>query len=762
MDALFAFLFKYRPLLFEQGDLRLGGAFPLALLAVVGGVALVAVASYAGPRGRATAVERTVMGALRVGAVLVLLFCLLQPTLVLTSTVPQRNFVGILVDDSRSMTLPGDDGRPRHALVEERFGAEGGDLLRALEERFAVRFFRFSSATSRVADPGALTWDGTRTDLVSALDRAREQLSSVPVSGLVVLTDGADNGGETLARALTPLQAASIPVYAVGLGTEALEPDVQVGRLDVPRTVLAGTTLQLEILLSHRGLRGRNVTVVVEDEEQLLAEEEVELPGDGEPAVVRLGVTLDEAGPRRLRVRVPPLEGEAVERNNERSALVEVRDEREKILYFEGEPRFEVKFVRRAVSPDPNVQVVLLQRTAENKFLRLDVDSGEELAGGFPRTREELFRYRGLILGSVEASFFTYDQLAMISDFVSQRGGGLLALGGRDAFAEGGYAGTPVAEVLPVVLEEPADPVRAFREVSVRPTEVGRGHPAARVRTGTGGEEGAWDSLPPLTSLNPVTRSKPGATVLLTSDDEADPRIVLAYHRFGRGKAAALPVQDTWLWQMHADVPLDDASHETFWQQLLRWMVDGVPTPVEAGVDRERVEPGESVRVTAQVLDSSYLAVNDARVEARITAPSGEETTLPLEWTLERDGEYAASFVATGPGTWDVRVEAARSGDDGELGPLGGDRIFVEAGPSDEEFFDAGLRRPLLERLARETGGRYYTPETADALPEDLQFTGAGVTVTETRDLWDMPALFLLLVVLVGGEWAFRRSRGLV
>src|SRR6202007_2318640 len=96
------------------------------------------------------------------------------------------------------------------------------------------------------------------------------------------------------------------------------------------------------------------------------------------------------------------------------------------------------------------LQVVILQRTAQDKYLRLDVGSPDELVGGFPKTREELFAYRAVILGSVEAAAFSAEQLRMLADFVSKRGGGLLMLGGRRAFAEGGWAGTPVAEVLPV------------------------------------------------------------------------------------------------------------------------------------------------------------------------------------------------------------------------------------------------------------------------------------------------------------------------
>jgi len=117
--------------------------------------------------------------------------------------------------------------------------------------------------------------------------------------------------------------------------------------------------------------------------------------------------TASEAGARLFRFRVPPQAGEQVAQNNARDALIEVQDRREKVLYFEGEPRPEAKFVRHAVEDDKNLQIVILQRTAENKYLRLDVASPDELLGGFPKTREELFAYRGIILGSVEAATFT-------------------------------------------------------------------------------------------------------------------------------------------------------------------------------------------------------------------------------------------------------------------------------------------------------------------------------------------------------------------
>jgi hypothetical protein len=161
------------------------------------------------------------------------------------------------------------------------------------------------------------------------------------------------------------------------------------------------------------------VPLEVVDEGRIVNVQELSFPPDGEAVTARVAFTVTEPGVRLFRFRVAPQAGEQVAQNNEQLALIEVLDRKEKILYFEGEPRYELKFIRRAVADDPNLQLVCLQRTAENKFLRLDIDDPRELETGFPVSREELFRYRGLILGSVEASFFSYDQMRMIVDFVT-------------------------------------------------------------------------------------------------------------------------------------------------------------------------------------------------------------------------------------------------------------------------------------------------------------------------------------------------------
>lgn len=758
-ETLFELLFKYRPLVFRQGDFVLASPWSLLLISVVIVVGTaVTLSTYARARGKSTPVDRNILSALRLMALATVVFCLFRPVLVLSSIVPQQNFLGILIDNSRSMEIADRDNEPRHTFVDRSFESETSRLRAALADRFALRFFKFSSATERLTDLNELDYEGTRTDLGSALNRARDELSGVPLSGLVVVSDGADNSESVLTESLRGLSTDGIPVYTVGLGHEAFERDIQLSRVEMPRSVLQGTSLVIDVVIGQVGYSGTSIVVQAEDEGRLVSTEDVQLPANGEPATVRMRLTATETGPRIFRFSVPVQAGEMVTQNNVREVLIVVEDRREKILYFEGEPRFEVKFVRRAVADDENLQVVVLQRTADNKYLRLDVDDADTLAGGFPKTREELFQYRGLILGSIEARYFTPDQLRMIASFVNQRGGGFLMLGGRSAFAEGGYVGTPIADILPVVLGEPLliDGEPAFTEITVSPTRAGQTHPVMQVADTEEASAERWKNLPAVSSLNPIFETKPGATTLLTGTSESDERIVLAFQRYGAGKTLALPIQDSWMWQMHADVAPDDMTHELFWRRLLRWLVDGVPDQVVASVRRDHVEPGEPIELLTEVVDGTYLRMNNSQVIAEMTSPSGDFVEIPLDWTTERDGEYKGHITPTEEGLYRIRVEATNNDN-----LVGTDMAYFFASASDDEFFDSAMRAPLLRRIADETSGQFYTVDTVESLPEDIAYTGAGVTIVEELELWDMPILLLLLIVLVGSEWGYRRIRGL-
>ncbi len=722
---------------------------------VMGAVAL----TYATARGRTRPLDRAVLGLIRFGALGLLAACLMRPAILISTAVPQRNVLAVLLDDSRSMTIPDVGGRTRAAAAAAAF-ADSADVVRRLGEKFALRFYRFAEGLDRVQGARGLRSNGSRTDLGRALEEARRDLTGLPLAGLVLVTDGADNGEGALTEPLLALKARRIPVYPVGVGSERFTSDVAVERVELPSSALRGVTLVAAVTLRHRGLGGRAVTVTAEDGGRLVATETVTLDRDADLVTAHLRIPGSEPGPRRIRVTVRPVPGEVVEQNNRVETVMPIRDRREKVLYLEGEPRPEFAFLRRAAAADSNLQLVGLLRTAEGKFLRLGVDDSLELAGGFPTSRLDLFRYRAVILGSLEASALTLDQLRMVADFVSERGGGLLVLGGRRAFGEGGWAGTPVEEIVPLGFSgRPGeDTLRPPAELRVRPTPAGLAHIALQL--GATAEEGRrrWDSLPPLTVVNRIERARPGAVVLLegTAEARGERSPILATQRYGRGRAAAFAAQDSWLWQMHASVPLEDLSHETFWRQMLRWLVEETPDRLEVTASPARPGPGQTVAIRAELWDSTFAGVNDAAVRGTVTAPSGAERPIALDWILGQHGAYRGAFVAAEEGLYRLDIDALRGGDS-----LRADPAWVWVADQGADFVDAELRTPLLRRLADETGGRFYRIDALESLPEDVVYTRSGVTSTEAKELWDAPLVFFLLIGLLAAEWGYRRARGL-
>ena len=759
-ESIFQALFTYRPVVFQQGDFRFNistGSLVAAGLAAA--VMIVAIVTYRSVRGKGRVRDRVVLTGLRMAALALVLFCLLRPTLIVRAAVPQQNVVAVLLDDSRSMQIPDWKGQARGEFVRQEFGVADRPLLKSLSDRFLVRTFRFSSTAGRLNSVNDLKFQGSQTRLGTALQGVRDELAGLPVAGVVIVSDGADTSDASLTEALLGMKAEKMPVFTVGVGSPALVRDIQIDRVSTPRTVLKNASLLVDVVVTQTGYPGKTVSVDVEDEGRIVGSQQVTFPNDGSPATARVRATASEAGPRAFKFKVTPQPDEVVAQNNVRDALIDVRDNREKILYFEGEPRFEMKFLRRAIVDDKNLQVVALQRTADNKFLRIEVDNPDELLGGFPKTREELFSYRGLIIGSVEAGAFTGDQLQMIADFVDRRGGGLLMLGGARSFGEGGYGGTPVADALPLQIDpktrasEPAELAR----LKVGPTRAGESHASTQIGQSEGASLARWKDLPQVTSVNAPLTPKAGATVLLNGTDERGrTQPVLTWQQYGRGKAVALTLQDTWQWQMHASITLEDQTHENYWRQMLRWMVDGVPGVVDVRAASDRVEPGEAVTIEATVVDPTYVELNDATVLAHVVRPGGSTTDVQLQWTGERDGQYRGTFISSETGSYEVAVDASRNSK-----VLGSGKIYVRAGASDAEYFDPTMHEGPLRRIAEETGGKYYTPETIAGIAEDVRYAGRGVTSVEERELWNMPIILVALMGLICAEWGYRRAVGL-
>jgi len=483
------------------------------------------------------------------------------------------------------------------------------------------------------------------------------------------------------------------------------------------------------------------------------------LGSDGEVRTHKVSFSSETAGAKIFSFRIEPFADEVIKENNDSDTLVRVEDEKPPILYTEGEPRWEYGFVRRSVGDDKNLHLVTLLRQADGKFFRQGLEDPAVLEKGFPADKPELFGYKGLILGSVEASFFTFDQLRTIADFVGQRGGSLLVLGGKNSLAQGGYVNTPLEDVLPVNLRFGAGGVPAYQdlEYKVRLTGYGMQHPVTRLAAADDENRKRWAAVPSLVGLNPTVGAKPGATVLASvagPEGRTGSPVVLAFQRFGRGRAAVLATASTWRWKMELDHR--DNTHELFWKQMLRWLVSEVPDPVSIETEKHSFALEESVELRAEVNDSSFIHQNNAAVTAEIKAPSGRTTTVPLAWDVRHEGQYLASFKPVDEGIHEVTVTATQGSRS-----LGTARANVRIADSTEEYHGAALNAGLLKRLAADTKGRYYTPADLRTLPEDISFVDNGASRVEERDLWDMPVLFLLLVALMSTEWVARKRKGL-
>ncbi|TFG49169.1 MAG: VWA domain-containing protein, partial [Gemmatimonadales bacterium] len=348
LNSVFELLFKYRPVVFERGHLVFSAprivSFVVLALALLG---IVVLWRYRTTGGRSSLRIRVGLLVLR-GAVLVLvLVALLRPALLVSTAVPERNVVGILLDDSQSMQITDDGTVPRADQLRQLFGGSTSPIPAALAERFQVRFYRFSRSAERTGNPEALSHDGGRSDLATALDDVRRDLAALPLAGLVLVSDGADNADSSVTRALLALSAAEIPVYTVGIGSERLRNDLELVRVEAPRVALQGSSVVVEALVRQSGSGRDSLELVVEESGQRLAAQRFAPPGDGQATTVRVPVALPTSGARELVVRVPALSNEPITRNNERRLFVSVLDRTEDILYFEGEPRFEFAFMRR-------------------------------------------------------------------------------------------------------------------------------------------------------------------------------------------------------------------------------------------------------------------------------------------------------------------------------------------------------------------------------------------------------------------------------
>ncbi len=661
--------------------------------------------------------------------------------------------MAVVIDNSESMKIKDDGQVSRGEQLLKQF--EATKFFDRLQDKFKVRIYRFDRDAERIEKPDRLNFEGKRTRLEAATDLLNQELGTVPLSGVVLITDGSDNASKQWTESLSRLESRKIPFYTVGVGSENITHDAEIVKVTAPRETLKESTAVVDVSYRSHGFAGRKATLYVRENGVLLKSEEVTLPADGQISEKTIDLPVKNEGTRLFSFSLQAPD-DRIPENNTLDSLVEIKNDHPQILYIEGEPRWEFKFLRRAIQDDPNIRLVTLLRSSQNKFYRQGIDKEEMLAEGFPKKREELFQYKGLIFGSIESTFFTQDQLKNVVDFVSTRGGGYLMMGGRNSFAGGKYQNSPIADILPVQMAT-EDRIPIIGRLKLAITDYGRTHPLMKLSPDASANTKQWSDLPPLNDFNKTLDAKVGGIVLARGQSDqrgnVDP-ILLAYQRYGRGRTMAFTSGSSWRWQMEMDH--EDMTYELFWKQILRWLVNTSPDPVMITSDKDTYLPGESVRLSSEISNKSFERMKNAKVIAKVTNPAGITESVAMDWNGAQEGTYQSELNVTEPGIYHVDVEAAQGSEN-----LGTNRTAFQVQDRPVEYYDALLNTRLLQSVATATGGRYYPLSRIGDVPDDAVYVEGETSFVEQKELWDVPFLFMLLCMTLAGEWFWRKKRGL-
>ncbi|XZE52328.1 hypothetical protein SH139x_004019 [Planctomycetaceae bacterium SH139] len=759
---------------------------------------------------------------LKLVGIAIIAVCLIEPLGRGTRPRPQANMLPILVDTSQSMQVRNAERKDSDAdRISELLSDEPKWLTKAAQ-MFDVRRYQFDSRLQQIDDFSALEFTGTGSNLRSALETLGSRYSQRPVAGCLLFTDG----NLTDATPLETWQQLGFPIYPVRDADASQLRDLGIENIAVSETNFETAPVTINANVVAKQLDGRSVLVRLRDEAgELIEQQTLELQADlpAQPVQFRFrpisaGVSFyalecvlaDE--PNAIEAGTSSVEATVL--NNRK--LVTVNQDRGPfpVLYLSGRPNWEFKFIRRAIDEDAEIRLVALLRIAKSQpkfsfrdadvrssanplfaglggteeeaaeqldeavIIRLGVEDAGELAGGFPKDAETLFPYSAVILDDVEASFFTQDQLLLLRQFVSNRGGALLMLGGEDALEKGVYTDTPLGELAPVYFpsrfaqqsnnqESPAAPF------SLKLTREGLLQPFLRLRGTEQAEAERLLAAPPLRVLNRVGRIKPGAAVLAVAEDQAGRSApALVTQPFGRGRTAALMVGDLWRWSLQrdgesaaaTDFAVANQTNESsnrddppqVWRQLVRWLVSDVARRLEA-----RVEPGDmpdTVRLLVAARDVDFTPLDGANIRVVIETPvEGEAVELELEPIVQERGVYSVDFWPKTPGGYRAKFTAT--------GPDGGELGTLETGwasdPAEREFANLGTNLATLEELAQSTGGQVIPLSEVDQFTEELINTPVPV-----REFWEFPIWHRwwvcgLALLCLCSEWGIRRWKGL-
>ena len=666
-------------------------------------------------------------------------WCLLLPGLKNALTQLRKPRFFIALDTSQSMTLtPSPDVPSRWATAQE---ALKRPWLEALSGECEIEIFPFASELGEnvsLANVAGLKPDGTATRLREALKKIADRSAGLNIAGMLLLSDGADTS-----EALDDWTgtARPFPVYTLRPeppGGWKQDPDLRIDSVTASRRVTIGWKSEFKVKVSGQGTRGAPVTVQIPDE-------------GGERELV-FELDHPKMGVFSYRVFVPPLPGEKSKEDNEYVLNVEVVDARNRLLYVEGIPRWEYKYLRRVLLAEQQISPVIFYTGPDG------APHGSTPVGNVTpdMTPQQLAYFKIIMLGNIDAKELGEARAKNLVKFVED-GGSLILLGGTKGWTAGGLVETDLGKMLPVRSTD-VKTIEGEKPYPVKLSAAARGHPAFA------GDAALWQNIPPVLSLFTGFTLSPAAETLVTADTPNGPQPVVVTQRFGQGKVTAILTDSLWRWQLGPESG-KAKPYDRFWTQMISWLLpreeasDGLR--LELFADRDQLFLGESLDLHARL--SSENAPKADSVEAKITLPDKREVPYrmaPQLVTLPSGKSFAGyglPFSATQPGLYKVTGVATAKGQTITSEPFG---FFVK--PYSPETVPRPAKVEVLQAISTASGGKFF--ENLDTLNDGLsklQLHATEEKMAEYRTLWREWPIVTALMIMLGASWMLRKFRNM-
>ncbi len=730
---------------------------------------------------------------LKISGIAILSIALTEPLWSGTRVQPGTNLFAVVVDDSQSMkTIDPQTDQPRLEQIRKLLSpsqstSEKNDpqWLIDLEQNFSVRQYRIDAhahAQSKLRD---LTFAGSKSNLISGMNQLNQRYSNLPLAGILLMTDGISP--EEISHLNT-----SVPIYPIPVGSSSPAMDLAINKTSVSYSPFEDAPIRVLVdILATKCQQKQFKVQLLDDTGKIIETVNRNVSEQNQQFQIRFQVRPEKTGVAFYEIKTTlssPKNEEVTLANNQRMIKIDRGRKAHRVLYVSGRPNWEFKFLRRAIEEDEQIHLVGLIRIADKEtkfdfrsreseegnalfrgfdpkqerdierydqpvFVRINTHSPDELKEGFPKTEKELFQYETIIIDDLESNFFTHDQMELITRFVSERGGGLLMLGGQESFQKGGYHKTDLARLLPIYFPQ-QDSSGTETEYEYSLTRDGWLQPWIRHHKNEQEEHKRLSDMPAFKTINRVGTTKPAATLVAELKSiQQKPYPAIATQRYGMGRVAAVMIGDLWRWRLNEDSTSPQLNKS--WRQLLRWMTTDVLEPVDLIVD-ENLKTNAGTKISVFVRDSQFQKRSDYQVELEITTPQSEQIRLTADPVADKPGEYQSIYLPTLPGGY--HVSATVTTPDSKTKTIHDGWVHD---PVSVEFHSVIPDLELLHQLAARTRGEVIPAGSLQQFVNTLDQRQIPVTEVSAIPLWHHPWVLSLVLGCLFGEWSLRRWKGL-